>query len=252
LKPTYGSISRRGVFPLGPSQDHVGPMTATVRDAQLAFESMGGRATPATGKPRVGIPAHYFFDRLEPDVRASLRNAIQVAAGIGLELREVRLPDVDALMDIARTTLLCEAAAALSRFSLRPEDFGTDVWTMIEQGRAIPAHVYLDTQRRRRKLAREFANVWTECDCLLTPTTPLVAFPIEHGQVTIGGVTEDPRAATTRCTRPFNVLGWPALSIPCGRSGKLPIGLQLVAAMGAESTLFEIGAKLEAALGQVA
>ncbi len=248
LKPTYGAISRRGVFPLGPSQDHVGPMTASVRDAAIAFTAMGGMFQPhGEGPIRIGVPANYFFDRLEPDVRSSIRNAVQVAAGIGFELREVRLPDVDALMDIARITLLSEAAAMLGRFSSRPTDFGDDVWALIEKGRAIPAPVYLEAQLRRRKLARAFARMWEECDALLMATTPLVAFPIEHGLITLGGVEEDPRAATTRCTRPFNLLGWPALSIPCGRSGALPIGLQLVAAAGREDVLFGVGALLEEA-----
>jgi aspartyl-tRNA(Asn)/glutamyl-tRNA(Gln) amidotransferase subunit A len=250
LKPTYGALSRRGVFPLGPSQDHVGPLTRTVRDAEIAFFAMGGtlRLRPAQTL-RAGVPADYFFDRLEPDVGASVRNAAQVAATVGLKVGEVRLPDVEELMEIARTTLLSEAAAVLGRFSTRREDFGEDVWALLEKGRAIAAHVYLEAQRRRRRLAREFARVWEQCDCLLTPTTPLVAFPIEHRQVTIGGVPEDPRTATTRCTRPFNVLGWPALSLPCGWSRQgLPVGLQVIAAPGREDAVFRVAGELERAL----
>lgn len=251
LKPTYGALSRRGVFALGPSQDHVGPMTRTVRDAEIAFFAMGGtlRLRPAPAL-RGGVPANYFFDRLEPDVRASIRNAVQVAADIGFDVREVRLPDVEELMEIARITLLSEAAAVLSRFSTCREDFGEDVWALLEKGRAIPAHVYLEAQRRRRRLAGEFARVWDRCDCLLTPTTPLVAFPIGCQQVTIGGVTEDARPATIRCTRPFNLLGWPALSLPCGWSKEgLPVGLQVIAGPGREDIIFSVAGRLEEALG---
>jgi aspartyl-tRNA(Asn)/glutamyl-tRNA(Gln) amidotransferase subunit A len=144
---------------------------------------------------------------------------------------------VEPLMEIARVTLLSEAAEALGQYAKNPSDFGADVWALLEKGRAVTAAEYLSAQRRRKKLAREFVKIWNEVDCLLTPATPFPAFPIEHNA--------DLRPAATRLTRPFNLLGWPALAIPCGMTkGGLPIGLQLVAAAGRENVLFEVGEKL--------
>jgi len=233
LKPTYDAISRKGVMPLGPSQDHVGPMARSVGDVALAFEAMGGRVEErAPGPLRIGVPLHYFFDGLNKEVRSAVEAAASQIGG-----REVTLPDVEPLMEIARLTLLSEAAAVLRRYAKDPKDFGVDVWALIEKGRAVTAAEYLDAQRRRKKVAREFARIWKECDCLLTPATPFPAFPIEHDA--------DLRPAATRLTRPFNLLGWPALAIPCGLTkAGLPIGLQLVAAAGREDVLFEIGERL--------
>lgn len=231
LKPTYGSISRKGVMPLGPSQDHVGPMANSVEDVALAFAAMGGRTGPYRGgELRIGVPVNYFYDGLDARVRSAVERAAQDAGG-----REVRLPDVEALMEIARVTLLSEAAATWGRYAKNPEDFGADVWALFEKGRMVTAVEYLDAQRRRRRLAREFAKVWDEVDCLLTPATPFPAFPIEH--------SADLRPAATRLTRPFNLLGWPALALPCGATkAGLPLGLQLIAAPGREDVLFEVGA----------
>jgi aspartyl-tRNA(Asn)/glutamyl-tRNA(Gln) amidotransferase subunit A len=205
-------------------------MTASVDDGALAFAAMGGKERPFQGrKPRIGIPVNYFFDGLDAEVRGVVERAAQEAGA-----REVRLPDVEPLMEIARITLLCEAAATWDRFAKNPEDFGADVWALFEKGRSVTAVEYLDAQRRRRRLAREFAKVWEEVDCLLTPTTPFPAFPIEH--------SADLRPAATRLTRPFNLLGWPALAMPCGlTTAGLPIGLQWIAAPGREDVLFEVG-----------
>jgi len=113
----------------------------------------------------------------------------------------------------------------------------------------ISATDYLDAQRVREMLARDFAKVWMSVDCLLTPVTAIAAPRIGETTVPINGFEEDVRLASTRLTRPFNVLGWPALSMPCGFTiNRLPIGLQIVAPRNREDTLFRLGAPLEDAL----
>lgn len=237
LKPTYGAISRKGVLPLGPSQDHVGPLTRTVKDAAIAFQAMGGliQARAVRGAVRIGLPVNYFFDGLDAEVRASVERAAERAGA-----RPIRLPDLAALTEIAMVILLSEAAAVWDRYAKRREDFGADVWALLERGRAVRAVDYLDAQRRRKQLACEFAKVWKQVDCLLTPATPFPAFPIEQPP------GADLRPAATRFTRPFNLLGWPALALPCGTTGAgLPIGLQLIAAPAREDVLFAVGSSLE-------
>lgn len=249
LKPTYDRISRDGVMPLGFSQDHVGPMAGTVADAALLFGAMAGVATASLdGAPvadlRIGIPENYFWENLAPEVRLAARGAVQAIAALGAKPREIRVPDVEPLMDIANVTLLCEAAAALGALSSSPGDFGADVWALIEKGRAIPAVDYINAQTRRRELSVQFNLLWRDLDLLMMPTTPFVAFPID--------AQENLRPQTTRFTRPFNLLGWPALSLPCGKSPEgLPIGVQLVAAPGGEDVLFRAAAAIEMALGSV-
>jgi aspartyl-tRNA(Asn)/glutamyl-tRNA(Gln) amidotransferase subunit A len=121
---------------------------------------------------------------------------------------------------------------------------------LVEQGRLIPAIDYLNAQRVRRVLARDFAKIWRNLDCLMTPATPMTAPKIGDMNVDFGSFTEDVRIAATRLTRPFNVLGWPALALPCGFSNAgLPIGLQLVAPPQQEDTLLQAGAALEDAFG---
>ena len=248
LKPTYGKLSCRGVVPLAFTLDHVGPMATTVRDVAIGFQAAAPEHPDVTGL-RIGVPENFFFDRLDAEVTASVRQAVQTAAGLGARVSEVRLPDVDALNTVGRLIQLAEASTVWRRYQDRREDFGADVFALLQQGLLIPATDYLDAQRVRRMLAIEFARIWSSIDCLLTPVTAVTAPRIGETTVRINGSEEDVRLASTRLTRPFNVLGWPALAMPCGfsRSG-MPIGLQLIAPPDGEDTLFRTGAALEDSL----
>jgi aspartyl-tRNA(Asn)/glutamyl-tRNA(Gln) amidotransferase subunit A len=256
LKPTFERVSRRGVMPLGLTLDHVGPLTRTVRDAAVAFRAMAEHTSgyvPVHADLhglRVGVPSNFFFERLDPEVTAAVRLAVQTAASLGAHVTEIPVPDVDALNIAARLILLAEAAAVFERHLGRRADFGADVLALIEQGRRLPATDYVNAQRLRRSLAAEFSKIWTHLDCLMTPATPITAPRIGETEITIGSTREDVRAVATRLVRPFNALGWPAVAMPCGVSSTgLPIGLQLVAAPRQEDTLFQVGAALEDALG---
>ena len=132
----------------------------------------------------------------------------------------------------------------------RQQLVGADVFALLQQGLIIPATDYLDAQRVRTLLARDFAKIWESLDCLLAPVTAITAPRIGEMALKIDGADEDVRLASTRLTRPFNVLGWPALALPCGLSkNRLPIGLQIVAAPHREKILFQLGSALEDALG---
>jgi aspartyl-tRNA(Asn)/glutamyl-tRNA(Gln) amidotransferase subunit A len=249
LKPTMGRHSCRGVVPLAVTLDHVGPMTRTVRDLAIAFRAAPPAQPEAKGL-RVGIPENFFFDRLDPEVAAAVRHAVETLAGLGAEVTEMRLPDPAALNTVGRMIQLAEAAAVWNRYQNRRADFGSDVFALLQQGLLIPATDYLDAQRVREMLARDFEKIWKSLDCLISPATAIAAPKIGEGTVRINGFDEDVRIASTRLTRPFNVLGWPALAMPCGfTKGRLPIGMQLVAPRDREDTLFRLGAALEDALG---
>jgi len=250
LKPTYDRVDRTGVMPLAVTLDHVGPIAGTVRDVALLFGALAeGHASGAEEKPRMGVPENYFFDRVDSKVAELVRAAARKAEALGARFAPVRLPDAEALNVVGRVIQLSEASAIFERYLARREDIGDDVLALIEQGRLIPATDYVNAQRLRRALARDFAKVWTEVDCLIAPVTPVLPPSIGEMSVTINGASEDVRIACTRLARPLNVLGWPALAMPCGRSkSDLPIGMQLIGPPGREDVLLRVGAALEDAL----
>lgn len=261
LKPTFGLISKRGVMPLGWTMDHMGPITKTVRDAAVSFHAMSGLATGYVPPKdidirglRIGLPVNYYFEKLDLEVAESVRTAVQTAAALGARIVDVKVPDVDALNVVGRVLLLAEATS-VHRDNLlnRRDDIGADVVTLLDQGRLIRASDYVDAQRLRRIYIREFTKLWSGVDCIFTPTTPTPAPKIGQTTMQVGGVDEDVRLATTRLVRAVNVLGIPALSIPCGftKSG-LPIGLQILGAPRAEDMILRIGAAIEDATGVVA
>jgi aspartyl-tRNA(Asn)/glutamyl-tRNA(Gln) amidotransferase subunit A len=271
LKPTFGRVSRYGAMPLGPSFDHVGPLAHTVRDAALALNALAGfdpRDETSSQAPvedyvpppevsiagvRVGLPENFFFDRVEEEVAQAVRRAASIAETLGARVVPVHLPDIEAMNGAAKLILLAEAAAEFRPYLDRRGEFGADVLALLDQGRAVTAVEYLEAQRQRHHLRTEFAAVWEQADCLFTPTTPLTAPKIGETTVTIGGEAEDVRMASTRLVRPFNLLGLPAVSLPCGLDTRsLPIGLQIVAPAFEEARLLRIAAALEAALSSPA
>ena len=257
LKPTYDRVSRRGVMPLGLTLDHVGPLARTVRDAALVFGLIAthgsGYIPPAHADlrgMRIGVPDNFFVENIAPEVMLSFRAAVQTAAALGAHVTEVRLPDAGALNVIGRIVQLAEVSGLLARSLDRRGDFGADVLALVEQGRLIPATDYVNAQRARRLLAGDFSKIWMNLDCLMTPATPMTAPKIGEMSVAFGSHSQDVRTAATRLVRPFNVLGWPALALPCGFSSEgLPIGLQLIAPPRQEDTLLQAGAALEDAFG---
>ncbi len=223
FKPTYERVSRMGVLPLSLTFDHVGPMARIVRDVAVSFNAMADHPSHLVPDAnvnlrgvRIGLPENFYFDRLDLEVAGSVRKAVQTAAALGARVVEVRVPDMEALNAIARVIQLSEAAAVLRPHLHRREDFGTDVWALLVQGRLIPAADYVDAQRLRKIFAAEFRKLWTGVDCIFTPTTPIAAPKIGELTAQIGGTEEDVRQAATRLTRGFNVLGIPALALPAG------------------------------------
>ena len=264
LKPTYGRVSRFGVLPLGFSQDHMGPLTRSVRDAALALNAIAGydpldptcaRRPVVNYVPeedcrirgvRIGFPDSFFFDHLDGDVESAVRGAMAGAEAMGAEIRPVRLPDMQALNAVARIVLLSEASAVAETY---PEDrslYGADVRALLDQGRLVPATDYINAQRLRRQMRREFNQVWKEVDCLVTPATPMPAPRVGDATVRLGGREEDVRLAATRLVRGMNALGFPALALPCGLSASgLPVGMQIIGPAFEEALLLRIGAGLE-------
>jgi aspartyl-tRNA(Asn)/glutamyl-tRNA(Gln) amidotransferase subunit A len=264
LKPTYGRVSRYGALPLGYSLDHMGPLTRCVRDAALFLNAIAGRDrrddtssrrpvvdfVPEDGCSlrgmRIGFPENFYFERLDPEVESAVRGALARAESLGAEIKPVRVPDIAALNALGQVILLSEASAIMEPYMEFRARFGSDVLKRLDQGRLIPATDYINAQRVRRKFRAEFDKLWDDVDCIFTPTTPNTAPPIGETTVRLGGVEEDARLAATRLVRGINVLGIPALSIPCGLSGSgLPVGLQILGSAFDEATILKVGAAME-------
>jgi aspartyl-tRNA(Asn)/glutamyl-tRNA(Gln) amidotransferase subunit A len=259
LKPTFGLISKRGVMPLGWTMDHMGPLAKTVRDTAVSFHAMAGMKGGYVPPPHVdikglrfGLPLNYYLEKIDVEVGLAVRKAIQTAAALGAQIVDVTIPDIDALNVVGRVLLLAEASSVHRANLHRRDAFGPDVMTLLDQGRLIRAADYVDAQRLRRIYQRDFSKLWSKVDCIFTPTTPTAAPKIGQVTMTVGDNEEDVRLATTRFMRAINVLGIPALSIPCGfTQAGLPIGLQILAAPRSEDTLLKVGAALEDATAVV-
>jgi aspartyl-tRNA(Asn)/glutamyl-tRNA(Gln) amidotransferase subunit A len=264
LKPTYGRVSRYGALPLGYTLDHMGPLTRSVRDAAMMLNAIAGydrRDETSSRRPtvdyvpeegcnihglRIGFPQNFYFERLDGDVESAVRGAIARAESLGASVKAVTVPDVAALNAVGRMILLAEASAVLEPYMENRARFGADVLALLDQGRLVSAADYINAQRLRRKMRAEFEKVWDEVDCLICPATPNTAPKIGETTIRLGGRDEDVRLATTRLVRGINVLGYPALSLPCGLSGSgLPVGLQIVGPAFDEATILRIGAALE-------
>ncbi len=264
LKPTSGRVSRRGVLPLDFSLDHMGPLARSVRDAAATLNLIAGHDAlddSSSREPvrdylpppevdltgvRIGIPENFFFDRLDPAVDAAVRAMARVAESLGARVETIRVPDIAALNAVGRVILLSEASALMERHLAHREDFGADVLALLDQGRLVPATDYINAQRLRRLMIDEFRGVWKKVDCLFTAATPAAAPHIGQTSIEFDGVAEDVRLASTRLVRGINVLGAPALAMPCGFDAEgLPLGMQIVGRPFEEHLILRVGAALE-------
>jgi aspartyl-tRNA(Asn)/glutamyl-tRNA(Gln) amidotransferase subunit A len=251
LKPTFGLIDRRGVQPLGLSLDHVGPLARTVDDARISLAAMLGKTLPQPAPTsireiRIGLPENFYFDTTDPEITKAIHSAARNAEGAGVYVIPVQVPDIEALNAVGLTTLLAEAAAVHQAHLDRRGDFGADVLALLDQGSRVLAMDYINAQRRRKRFHREFQKLFEQIDCLFTPTTPIPAPRIGQSEIRLRGAKYNTRMLTTRFVRAFNVLGFPALSIPCGASREgLPIGLQMVGRPFEENLLLTLGEALE-------
>ena len=263
LKPTYGLVSRFGAVPLSLSLDHFGPFARNVRDTATVLNAIAGydprdetsfSEPPADYVPEEGCSirgvrigfAEPFFERIDPEVDRAVRAAMAAAASAGAELVSVDLPDVAAINNSGLTILLAEASAMADPFLTQRERFGADVLALLDQGRLVPATEYILAQRARRERKADFHKIWSKVDCLILPSIPIPPPRIGDQTVRLGGQDEPVRPVVTRFTRPFNVLGLPALSIPCGLSSAgLPIGLQIAVRESQEALVLRIAAAVE-------
>ncbi|HXG77206.1 MAG TPA: Asp-tRNA(Asn)/Glu-tRNA(Gln) amidotransferase subunit GatA [Gaiellaceae bacterium] len=287
LRPTYGTVSRYGVVAFASSLDQIGPVAKTVRDAALLYSLIAGRdardsTTAELPEPvrlpegdtlagvRIGVPTELNeAEGIEPGVEECVRRALELAQELGAEVEECSLPrSVRYGLPCYYLIAPAEASSNLARYDgvrygpradadtyqemverTRDEGFGDEPKRRIMLGTYALSSGYYDAyygqaQKVRTLIVEEHREALARFDVLACPTSPTVAFRI-------GERAADPLAmyASDLLTIPSCLAGLPGLSIPCGLSEGLPVGLQLIGPQFGENRLFEVGHALEQALG---
>ena len=272
MKPSFGRVSKSGVFPLAWTLDHVGPLTRTVEDNALLLNALTGydardpyaakRSTedftrelqrPVRDGPE-GVPGNHYFEHVEGEVEGRVREATEVFRSLGAEVREVELPHLPQALKAQRIVLAAEAYAVHEeRLESEPGKFGEEVRERIRDGENLKAYRYARAQQvTRRRSLEEFGHALGEVDVLLTPTVPIAATEIGQREVETNGHSEHVFSVLTRLTGPTNLNGLPSLSVPCGfTSSGLPIGLQLIGRPFDEATLYRYAHAYEAEVNRL-
>jgi aspartyl-tRNA(Asn)/glutamyl-tRNA(Gln) amidotransferase subunit A len=247
LKPTYGLVSRWGLTALSWSLDHPGPMVRTVEDAAITMNVIAGHdpkdvasakvaipdyTSALTGDVRglrIGMPKEYFEAPLDPQVRKAVQDAVSLLESMGAEVKEVSFPMFNESQAISSTVLMSEATA-FHRDLLEKDghQLYEPVRQRLEAGLFISAADYLRAQQARTLLDQEGRRLLDDVDLLAGPTEPVTAPEILAPRVFAGEQEIGVVGALTQYTRPYNINGFPAISVPCGFSSTgMPIGLQL-------------------------
>jgi aspartyl-tRNA(Asn)/glutamyl-tRNA(Gln) amidotransferase subunit A len=278
LKPTYGRVSRYGLVAFASSLDQIGPLTQDVRDCALVMNCISGYdPLDSTSVPqevpdylqslvpdikglRIGIPKEYFVEGMQPEVKTAIETAIKKLADLGALVDwNVSLPSTPYALAVYYIIAPSEASANLARYDGVKYGFsykdGESMWDNMEKTRqfgfgpevkrrimlgtyALSAGYYdayyLKAQKVRTLIRREFDQAFMKYDVLVTPTSPSVPFKI-------GEKVNDPvkMYLSDICTLPINIAGVPAISIPAGFAGGLPIGIQFIGRPFSEEMLFK-------------
>jgi len=281
LKPTYGAVSRYGLIAFASSLDQIGPITKTVEDCQIVFEAISGKdeldSTSVESKIsnlkfqisnlRIGVPREYFIKGIEPEVEKIIKQAIKKYEELGAKIEEIKLPHTEYALPCYYIIAPSEAGANLARYDgikygystannptiqqsnnlidvylkSREEGFGAEVRRRIMLGTyALSAGYYeayyLKALKVRTLIKEDFDQAFKKVDVIFTPVSPTPGFKL-------GEKITDPLTMylSDIFTVSVNLAGLPALSLPCGKIGKLPVGLQIIGQSFEENKILTIG-----------
>ncbi|MDD5146443.1 MAG: Asp-tRNA(Asn)/Glu-tRNA(Gln) amidotransferase subunit GatA [Candidatus Pacebacteria bacterium] len=282
LKPTYGTVSRYGLVAFASSLDQIGPLTKKVEDAEIVFEAIAGkdakdstsvdkqvthRSVESLKGLKIGIPKEYFAEGIERGTREAVETIIKKIEREGAEIVEISLPHTKYALPCYYIVATSEASANLARFDgiryglstrgkgikdllniylkSRGQGFGPEVKRRIMLGTFVLSSGYYDAyytraQKVRTMIKQDFTNAFSIVDFILTPVSPFTAFKF-------GEKIEDPLKMylSDIYTISVNLAGLPAISLPCGQSEGLPVGLQIIAKPFDEAGIFSLGKFIE-------
>lgn len=262
MKPTYGLVSRRGVFPLAYSLDHVGPLTRTVRDNAIVLNIISGPDQHDPGSVahtvrdceaqlgrgveglRIGVIRHFYTDDMaaEPEMASAIERAIADLGDIGAKICEVRTVPLQQYAACNRIILASEAYAIHQKWLCeRPQDYGAITRERFFTGAFVSAADYINATRVRAKLTDAFHRLFDDVDVIITASAHDPACRIDDPEAIEYTYGRQARA-------PFNVTGSPALAVPVGFSSNgLPLGMQIVGKPHSEGLVYRVGEAYEAA-----
>jgi aspartyl-tRNA(Asn)/glutamyl-tRNA(Gln) amidotransferase subunit A len=261
LKPTYGRISVRGVLPLSLSLDHIGPIARTVSDAAAMLQVIAGHdpSDPNSAEMpvpdyvaglrdgvkqlRIGLPRKFFYEDLDPEIDSAVEQAIGVLRTLGCDLSQIEIE-----VPTDRTLQTAEAYAYHAEFASRsPELYQPETLRRIRRGEDISVAEVEQRRRELNQIRSKIHKLFEGVDVLVTPTTPVPAAAIDE-------LKKDPELLRPhelmllRNTRPVNVWGLPAISVPCGfTAAALPIGLQIIGSQWREDRVLQLAYAYEQA-----
>jgi aspartyl-tRNA(Asn)/glutamyl-tRNA(Gln) amidotransferase subunit A len=258
LKPTFGRVSKKGVFPLSWTLDHVGPMTKNVQDASYMLHAMDSNPSSQNygdltiGRSdlkgvKIGIPQEEAYFQLETSVKNRMNEVIDHLRELGAEIRYINIPTLVHVPFVSLVTYAVEASAIHHQKLLsEPEHFGADVRTLLKFGETLTGVQYMQAQQLRRIISGELESVFESVHSLLLPTIPIPAPTINEMQVVVNGEEVNVTEALLRLPQIANVCGLPSLAVPSGISDTgLPVGIQLIGKAFDEQMLINIGFQLE-------
>jgi len=279
LKPTYGSVSRRGLIAMASSLDQIGVFARNISDTIDLFEVISGkdeldstsvdysfsRKEIDVSKLRVGIPKEYFIDGMDKRVEMKIKEAIALISKMGVKIKEISLPHTDYALPVYYIIMPSEVSSNMSRydglryglsddqasdliesyFRNRGKGFGMEVKRRIVLGTYTLSAGYKDTYYQKALKVRslikdDFVKAFKEVDIIITPTSPILPFKI-------GEKIGDPLSIylSDIFTVTANLAGVPALSLPCGKIDGLPVGIQLIGRSFEENTILQAGKAFE-------
>jgi amidase len=267
LKPTWGRVSRHGVFELAASLDHIGPVARSAADAAALLSVIAGAdekdPTAAHNRVpdyfgaqsrklrglRIGFDPRWNDEDVDGSVRAVMSEAVNAFRALGAERVEITAPDVrQAIIDWTPACAVEAAVAHEATYPARKAEYGTILASVIEAGLSLSAFDYQKIRLRRMDLRGRFARLFQVIDLLLTPVQPFAPLSL----ATIRTLGEQPELILKlqRFTAPFDMTGSPTITLPGGFSeAGLPIGIQLIARDYEEAILFQAGMAFQRATG---
>lgn len=278
FKPTYGSVSRFGLIAFGSSLDQIGPITKNVEDAKIVFEVISGRdpadstsveyecqhPAPNTQHPIIGVPKEYFVKGLDPEVEKIIKNTIKKAEEQGAKIEEISLPHAKYALACYYIIATSEASANLARFDgikyglsepakdlldvylqTRGQGFGPEVKRRIMLGTYSLSSGYYDAYYKKAEevrflIKKDFEDAFKKVDLIISPVSPFPAFKI-------GEKIDDPLSMylVDIYTVSVNLAGLPGFSLPVGKTGNLPVGLQIIGNHFEEDKILALAEEIE-------
>ncbi len=273
LKPTHGLLSMDGVINASRSMDNIGPLTRSVADAEIVMDSILGRADAVNLQERdqeftsdkdsshplkginIGVPREYFDVPMDYEVNQATKKALNDIESLGGNIIDVSWPLFADSYPVSSIIAMAEMAEYHAKLiQSRPEEIWLPTRLKLQSGLFFSGDIYLKAQRVRMRFLVESMKLMEKVDVLIGPASPIVACslgtPMEpgfpHGRVKVGDISQDLIEALAQYTRVFNLLGFPAITVPSGFSkNNLPIGLQIAAKPYAEKTVFKVAGAYE-------